>query len=218
MSTSANLQSDVETELRWDPSVKAEQIGVTVNGEVVQLDGSVNSLWEKWAAEDAAMRVKNVKAVANELKIAWPSSENCADTDIAKAAISHLEWNYSVPNSVKVKVSNGWISLEGTVEAQYQRNEAERALRSLKGVKGILNEITVKPKVSVAVVKTSISDAFKRSAAIEASNIQVEISTTGKVTLRGHVRNWAERAEAQRTAWSAPGVTNVDDMLTISRE
>ena len=215
MNTSANLQSDVEQELRWDPSIKAEQVGVTVNDEVVQLDGTVNSLWEKWAAEDAALRVRNVKAVANELKVAWPSSENCADTDIAKAAVSHLEWNYSVPNTVKVKVSNGWITLEGTVDAQYQRSEAERALRSLRGAKGILNEITVKPKVSVSVVKANISDAFKRSAAIDASHIQVE-STDGKVTLRGHVRTYAERAEAQRTAWSAPGVTNVDDLLTIS--
>ena len=217
MNTSATLQDDVERELRWDPSIKAEQVGVTVNGEVVQLDGTVNSLWEKWAAEDAALRVRNVKAVANELKVAWPSSENCADTDIAKAAVSQLEWNYSVPNNVKVKVSNGWITLEGTVEAQYQRNEAERALRSLRGAKGILNEITVKPKVSVSVVKANISDAFKRSAAIDASHIQVE-STDGKVTLRGHVRTYAERAEAQRTAWSAPGVTNVDDLLTISWE
>jgi osmotically-inducible protein OsmY len=215
MNTSAILQGNVEQELRWDPRVQAEQVGVTVHGDVVQLNGQVNSLWEKWAAEDAALRVKNVKAVANEIKVAWPAAENCPDGDVAQAAVHQLEWNRSIPDNIKVKVSNGWITIEGTVEAQYQKSETERALRCLKGVKGIDNEIMVKPKVSGSVVKTSISDAFKRSAAIDASHIDVETSE-GRVILRGHVRTWAERAEAERTAWCAPGVTNVDDLLTIA--
>lgn len=186
-----------------------------MNGEVVPLDGQVNSMWKKWAAEDAALRVKNVRVVANEIKVEWPSAHRCTDADIAQAEISQLEWNYSVPNTVKVTVSDGLITIEGTVEAQYQKNEAERALRSLKGVRRILNEIMVKPKVNVSVVGNNIVHAFARSAVVDAKNIQVETSD-GTVTLRGHVRTWAERAEAERTAWSAPGVTNVDDLLTIS--
>ncbi len=214
MNTSESLQNEVEQELRWDPSIKAEHVGVTVNGEVVQLDGRVNSLWEKWAAEGAALRVKNVKAVANEIEVEWPSTNQCSDEDIAQAAINHLEWNASVPETVKVMVCNGWITLSGSVGAHYQRCEAERALLSMNGIKGIMNEIEIEPKVSVNGVEISISEAFVRSAAIDASHIRVE-TNEGNVTLRGHVSTRADRAEAERTAWSAPGVTNVDDLLTI---
>jgi osmotically-inducible protein OsmY len=214
MNASTDLQHDVEAELRWDPRVPSEQIGVTVNGEVIQLDGQVGSLFQKWAAESAALRVNNVKAVANEIKVEFGSSDGRSDADIAQAALSQLEWNYAVPDTVKVTVSNGWVTFEGTVVARYQSEEAERVLRSLKGVKGIVNEVTVSPKVNVSVVQKNIVHAFARSAVVDAKNIQVETSD-GTVTLRGHVRSWGERQEAQRTAWAAPGVRHVENTLTV---
>ena len=216
MNSSSILQHDVEEELRWDPSIHAEEIGVTVKGEVVQLDGHVNSLYEKWAAESAALRVNNVRAVANEIKVEVLDSDKRSDADIAEAAMTQLEWNYSIPDTVKVKVSNGWVTFEGTVGAPYQKDEAERVLHALKGVKGIINEITVTPRVNVGVVKTEIADAFTRNAVIDFKNIQVEASN-GMVTLRGQVRSWAERVEARRTAAAAPGVTYVEDLLTVSQ-
>ncbi|MEO8207355.1 MAG: BON domain-containing protein [Chthoniobacterales bacterium] len=208
------MKRDVEQELNWDSSVQSDQVGVTVMGEVVQLDGSVNSLYEKWAAERAALRVNNVRAVANEIRVDLPDTNERSDTAIAQSAISQLEWNNTVPNTVKVHVSNGWITFEGTVISQYQKNEAENILRSLKGVKGIVNDIVVTPRVNVNVVKDSIIEAFERSAAIDAKKIQVE-TLDGVVTLRGEVRNWSEVEEARHTAWAAPGVTGVKEHLTI---
>jgi osmotically-inducible protein OsmY len=214
MNISSTLQHDVEEELRWDPSVHAEEIGVSVKNEVVQLDGHVHSLFEKWAAENAALRVTNVKAVANEIKVEVLDSDKRSDADIAEAAITQLEWNYTIPNTVKVKVSNGWVTFEGTVNAPYQKDEAARVLHALKGVKGIVNEITVKPLVNVTVVMNEIMNAFTRSAAIDAKHMQIE-NSNGVITLRGRVRSWAERVEARRTASAAPGVTSVVDLLTI---
>jgi osmotically-inducible protein OsmY len=133
----------------------------------------------------------------------------------ARAALNHLEWNVLVPNTVKVQVTDGWLTLKGVVKWQYQKEEAERAVRSLMGVKTVVNEITVKPSVSAVGVKSKIEDAFKRSAEIDAGHIKVEASG-GTVTLRGHVRAWVEREEAERVAWAAPGVTNVQDLITIS--
>jgi osmotically-inducible protein OsmY len=215
MNLKTNLQHDVEEELRWDPKVHAEEIGVTIKGEVVQLDGHVNSLYEKWAAETAALRVNNVKAVANEIKVEVLDSDKRSDADIAEAAITQLEWNYAIPDTVKIKVSNGWVTFEGTVNAPYQKDEAEKVLHALKGVKGIVNEIRIAPNVNVGVVKTEILDAFTRSAVIDAKSIQVETSN-GIVILRGKVRSWAERIEARRTAAGAPGVTYVEDLMTVS--
>ena len=216
MNINSTLKYDVEAELRWDPCIHADQIGVTVKDEVVQLDGHVHSLFEKWAAETAALRVNNVKAVANEIKVEVLDSDKRSDADIAEAAVTQLEWNCAIPDTVKIKVSNGWVTFEGSVGAPYQKYEAERVLHALKGVKGTVNEITVTPKVNVGVVKTEITDAFTRSAAIDSKNIQVEASN-GMVTLRGQVRSWAERTEARRTAAAAPGVTYVEDLLTVSQ-
>ena len=214
MKTDEQLQSDVEQELRWEPSVSATQIGVSVNGGVVELDGHVDSFYEKWAAERAAMRVSEAKAVASEIKVELPSSATRTDEDIARTAVNHLEWNYSVPNTVKVQVTDGCVTLEGTTEWQYQREEAESAVRSLMGVKWVSNEITVTPRASAVDVKVKIEDALKRNGATDSKHITVE-TCAGNVTLRGHVRNWSERVEAEHAAWGAPGVTKVEDLITI---
>lgn len=214
MTTDKKLQLAVEQELRWEPSVAAEHIGVSVKNGVVQLDGHVNGYAEKWGAEHAAMRVAEVKAVASEIKVELPSSDIRTDADIARAALNVLEWNLMVPKTVKVQVTDGWLTLQGAVQWRYQKEEAERAVRSLAGVKIVVNEITVTPSVSAVGVKSKIEDAFKRSAEIDAGHIKVE-ATGSTVTLRGKVRSRAARDEAERVAWAAPGVNNVNDQITI---
>jgi osmotically-inducible protein OsmY len=210
----AELKQDVEMELRWEPSVHAEQIGVSVKNGVVELDGHVDSFYEKWNAERAAERVASVQAVASEIKVDLPSSAARTDEDIARTAMLHLEWNYSVPDTVKVKVTDGWVTLEGNSDWQYQKEAAEDAVRPLKGVKGVINQITVKPRVTASDIKVKIEEALKRNAATDAGKIRVEASG-GAVTLRGQVKSWTERVAAEHAAWSAPGVNKVDDQILI---
>jgi osmotically-inducible protein OsmY len=214
MKTDKELKRDVEDELTWEPSVAQEQIGVSAKDGVVQLDGEVKSYAEKWAAEKAAMRVADVKAVASEIKVVWDPADSRTDEDIARAALHSVQWNYLVPTGIKVQVSNGWVTLQGTVEWQFQREEAERTVRSLSGVTGVINDIVLKPRVTASDVKNKIEKSFKRSAALDAAGIRVD-TVNGSVTLHGKVKSWAERDEAERAAWSAPGVVRVEDLITI---
>jgi osmotically-inducible protein OsmY len=215
MKTAEQLKNDVEQELRWDPSVHSEQIGVSVKDGVVELDGHVGSFYEKWAAERDALRVANVKSVASEIKVDLSYMPARTDEDIARTAANQLQWNYLVPDTVKVQVTDGFVSLSGTVEWQYQSDEAERAVRPLLGVKGVLNEIELKPTISANGVRAKIEDALKRDAQIDADSIKVETSGS-TVTLRGSVESWSEREEAEDTAYNAPGVTRVNNLIEIS--
>ena len=215
MKTAETIKNNVEKELRWEPSVCATKIGVSVNNGVVELDGHVGSLYEKWAAERAALRVVDVTSVASEIIVDLPFESERTDEDIASAAANHLNWNSQVPDNIKVKVSNGWITLQGTAEWQYQKEEAARAVRSLRGVKAVLNEIELKPTVSTTDIKIKIEDALERDAQIEAKDITVETSGA-LVTLRGRVHSWREHDYAEHAAFSAPGVGGVSNLLTVS--
>ena len=214
--TDTQIQTDVLAELKFEPRVQPNEIGVAVKDGVVTLTGWVDSYLKKWAAEQAAHRVRGVKAVANEIEVRLPSASEKTDADIAKAAIQALEWDaYVPPGKVKVTVDKGWITLEGEVDWQYQKLDADRVVRRLTGVKGVSNLIQVKPRATPSQLKQQIEQALIRSAQTDAQRITVEVDGS-KVILKGTVRSWAERQEAERVAWSAPGVTAVDNRITIS--
>ncbi|HEU5100436.1 MAG TPA: BON domain-containing protein [Roseiflexaceae bacterium] len=215
MKTDITLQQDVIDELAWEPSIDAAAIGVAVEDGVVTLTGHVPSYAEKWTAEHVVKRVAGVRGVANEIAVRLPGTSVRTDGDIAQAALQALEWDVWVPKQrVTVAVSDGWVKLEGMVDSQHQKLAAARAVRGLTGVKGVTNLIAVRPVVQPAEIATKITAAFQRSAVLDARGIQVE--TLGrKVVLRGTVRAWEERTAAERAAWSAPGVAEVDNQLVV---
>ncbi len=215
MKKDTDLRADVLDELEWEPSVDAAEIGVTAHNGIVTLTGTVNSYAQKLVAERAAKRLKGVKAIANDIEVRLPGTALRTDSDIARVAVDALKWRTIVPNDrVKVLVKNGWIVLEGEVDWQYQKDAAFEAVHHLAGVKGVTNVITLKPFVSATDVKSRIEAAFRRSAEVDAQKVQVE-TRGGKVTLRGAVHSWSEREDAERTAWAAPGVTLVDNLIAV---
>ena len=214
--TDEQIQRDVFAELKWDARVLPNEIGVAVKNGIVTLTGWVDSYAKRWAAEEAAHRVRGVAAVVNDLEVKLPSSVERTDPDIAAAAIHALKWDAFIPiEKTKVTVSKGWVMLEGEVEWQYQKVDAERVVRRLTGVKGVTNLIVVKPRVTESELKRKIEEALVRSAKTDAEHITVDVEGT-KAILRGTVRSWAEKEEAERAAWMAPGITEVDNRLVIA--
>ena len=218
MTTSTKLQHVVQEELEWEPSVDASKIRVAaLQTGIVTLTGTVATYAEKVSAERAAKRVSGVRAVANDIEVRLIGSLKRTDTDIAQAVLRALEWDIAVPHEkIKARVDNGWVILEGEVALQFQRAAAENAVRRLNGVRGVTNQIRlqVRPSVQPAEVKDRIEAALRRSAEIDARGIQVDAKDS-MITLRGKVRTWAERDEAERAAWGAPGVVAVKDELTV---
>jgi osmotically-inducible protein OsmY len=214
--TDEETQQDVFDELKWDARVKPNEIGVTVKDGIVALTGWVDSYTKKWAAEEAALRVRGVKAVANDIEVRLPGSSERTDDEIAAAAVRALQLDSFVPaDRIKVTVSKGWITLDGEVEWQFQKKDAERDVRNLWGVKGVTNLIMVKPRLKPADVKEKIEQALIRSAKTDADLITVDAEGS-TVTLRGTVHSVAEKEEAERAAWQAPGVTWVKNEIRVS--
>lgn len=211
-----DIQRDVLAELKWDARLQPNEIGVVVKNGVVTLTGWVDSYLKRWAAEEAAHRVRNVKAVANDIEVRLPASDERTDADIAAAIASALDLNMLLrTEDIKPTVSNGWVTLKGTVAWNFQRTDAENLVRNIRGVKGVVNQITVRARPTPTEIKEKIEEALVRSAEADAKRIKVDVQGS-KIVLEGSVRSWAERQEAERVAWNAPGVIEVEDRIQIA--
>lgn len=212
----ASLRRDIIDELDFEPSIDAADIGVAVENGIVTLTGHVPTYSQKVTVEDVVRRVKNVKGIAQEIEVRPIGSNRTADDEIAKRAVNILRWNTPIPeDTVQVKVQKGWVTLTGKVDWFYQKDSAARAVRDLAGVVGLTNQIEIKQHASATDVKKRIEEALKRNAEVEAKAIKVEVLENGRIRLDGKVQAWPERSAAVRAAWSAPGVTSVEDRIAI---
>jgi hyperosmotically inducible protein len=212
----AQLRQHILDEFEFDPSFNGEHVGVAVDKDVVTLSGHVNSYAEKLAVIAAARRVKGVHAIAENIEVRYPYQSKTADDQIAQRASDLLNWDVLVPkDTVDVLVHDGFVTLSGTVDWQYQRSAAEDDMRKLSGIVCVTNMIKIKPRVDASDIRTKIESALKRHAAVEADAIRISIQDGNKVILEGHVDNWDERYKVENAAWSTPGVASVDDRLAI---
>ncbi|MDB5465694.1 MAG: hypothetical protein JWQ46_456 [Phenylobacterium sp.] len=215
MRSDQEIKQDVERELRYDPDMDATDIAVAVKDGVVTLTGFVHSYGDKWEAEREAKKVIGVRAVANDIEVRLPAVDVRADPEIARDVAREIKLFLPLAaDDIKATVRSGWVTLEGQVEWNFQGQRAEQAVRRVRGVKGVSNLITVKPKVEPGEVRRQIEEALKRNAEVDARNIAVE-ANGGEVILKGRVRSWAERTEAERAAWRAPGVRRVDNQIIV---
>jgi osmotically-inducible protein OsmY len=211
-----DIQKNITDELTWEPSLRNDDIAVGVREGVVTLGGYVDSYADKSKAERVAARVKGVKAVADELEVKLPTGSERADPDLARAALDALQWNIAVPHDrIQVKLEKGWLTLEGQVDWYYQKQAAERAVRYLRGVRGVFNLITLSARTTPRDVKKRIKDALHRGVEFDAERITVEVEGS-KAILEGTVRSYAEMQDAARAARNAPGITEVDNRLAIT--
>lgn len=216
MSHDTELQKAVLAELNWEPSITAAHIGVTAESGTVTLTGHVESYGQKHAAEMATGRVKGVKAIAEEIEVRLPFTIKRDDAEIATAASNRLAWDTATPrDAVKVKVENGWVTLNGQVEWHFRKETAEREVRNLLGVVGVSNQITIKPRIDTAHLQDDIQQALHRSIFFQPEKVHVT-ATEGRVKLTGKVATWLDRRTAGWTAWAAPGVTAVANDLMVA--
>ncbi len=210
------LRQDIVEELEFEPRIDAANIGVTAKNGVVSLSGHVSSYAEKQAVCEAARRIKGVRAVADEIEVRYPSEKRTADDEIARRGADILRWSEAAPpDAVTLTVREGRVTLTGQVNWQFEKNAAEDQIRKLSGVVGIINNITIKPRLQPTDVKRKIEDALKRNVEIEAEAISVHVLDGGKITLDGRVHSWQEKMAVENAAWSAPGVIAVDNRLAL---
>ena len=217
MKSDSQIQADVLLELKCNPSITHEHIGALVSNGIVTLSGKVPSYIEKLAAEKAVRRIAGVKAIVEKIEVELAGAHQKDDIDIAEAVLTHFQWNIQVPDLlIKTKVENGWVQLSGEVEWNFQRAEAERCVRALSGIKGVVNNITLKPKnIQPEAIRQKIEEAFSREADRDAKKIKIEIQG-GKVILSGTVHSYVEMDEARHAAWNTAGVTNVENNMHVT--
>jgi osmotically-inducible protein OsmY len=215
MKNNQDLQTDVQNAIKWEPLLNAAEIGVTAKDGVVSLTGNVDSYAKKIEAENAAKKVIGVKAIVENIEVKFPNSWTVSDLDIANAVLSALKSNWSVPKEkVTVKVEDGWVTLDGELPWNYQKEAAKSAVNFLTGVKGVINNIKIKSASHDAIEKKDVEDAIGRSWSVDDSDIKITVSGT-TVTLSGTANSWYQKEEAGRIAWNTPGIWHVKNELAV---